>query len=341
MDRRRFLVGASSILAGSGLVSMAKPALANASSNIDSLKDKALKKIAFGSCNRQSRAQTHWSVIEQDRPDLWIWLGDNIYGDGLSLQQRAEAWTNLKFDPNYYSLMQKTATMGTWDDHDYASNNQGKNFPDKEQSQEQFADFLGVPGDHPMRLREGVYYSETFGPYGKQTQVIMLDLRYFRGNPRYESMLGEEQWDWFENELRSSTADLIIIGSSVHLTSGITGFGLEGWNQYPKERQRLYEELEAIDVPILVLSGDRHMAEFTKRTLRNGKPIYEFMSSGLTHSTYAPLPDSGRIGRVIGSKNYGLINIDWTSQGPQLGLQIKDATRQGVAQQITPSYAYS
>ncbi|MFT2009284.1 hypothetical protein ACMA1I_11470 [Pontibacter sp. 13R65] len=37
--------------------------------------------IAFGSCNRQNLPQPMWSAIMNDKPNLWIWLGDNIYGD--------------------------------------------------------------------------------------------------------------------------------------------------------------------------------------------------------------------------------------------------------------------
>ena len=38
-------------------------------------------KIAFGSCNKQDRKQVLWSSVIKEKPDVWVWLGDNIYAD--------------------------------------------------------------------------------------------------------------------------------------------------------------------------------------------------------------------------------------------------------------------
>jgi len=38
-------------------------------------------KIAFGSCSRQDLPQPLWNDVVNDRPDVWVWLGDNVYGD--------------------------------------------------------------------------------------------------------------------------------------------------------------------------------------------------------------------------------------------------------------------
>ena len=37
--------------------------------------------LAFGSCNRIDLPQPLWPVIAREKPDVWVWLGDNIYGD--------------------------------------------------------------------------------------------------------------------------------------------------------------------------------------------------------------------------------------------------------------------
>lgn len=338
MDRRNFIKGVGSIVASSGAIGVPTLSADTYENNLNASKEKALQRIAFGSCNRQGRSQMHWDVISQDNPDLWLWLGDNIYADWSTEDERRKQWNNLKFNPYYDRFRRNTAIMGTWDDHDYGSNNQGKSFEGKAISQQLFADFLDVPHDHPMRLQEGIYHTETFGPQGQQTQVFMLDGRYFKGNPANDGFLGDVQWAWLEAELLASTADLLIISSGIHVTSGITGLGMEGWNSYPAERRRLYDIIERIDAPVLFLSGDRHMAEFVEHKLESGKRIYEFMSSGLTHGFYVPLPHPGRIGKATGRNNYGLINIDWTSQGPQLGLEIKDPDQQGIIDKVQPNF---
>ena len=37
--------------------------------------------IAFGSCNKQNVENVLWDDIMQQKPNLWIWGGDNIYAD--------------------------------------------------------------------------------------------------------------------------------------------------------------------------------------------------------------------------------------------------------------------
>ncbi|MFW7378497.1 MAG: alkaline phosphatase D family protein [Oligoflexus sp.] len=347
MDRRRFISSSTKLLAASSILpllgksatSFADPS-AHFYGTIESIRQESLTKIAFGSCNRQYASQRHWEIIAADRPDLWVWLGDNIYADHLSIEERAKEYLRLKTNPYYQEFRMKTPLMGTWDDHDFASDNKGGEFPEKDASQDLFMDFLDLPLDHSLRSQRGVYHSEVFGPVGRQVEVFTLDLRYFRANPREKSgLLGDVQWDWLISSLQASTADLIIIASSLHVTSSFTGLGLEGWNQFPEDRNRFYEVLAALDVPVLLLSGDRHMAEFTKAQLPNGKTVYEFMSSGMTHSANLPLPDRNRIGRVVGARNYGLITIDWSMQRPNVLLEIKSTERQETFARFQPNFA--
>ena len=42
---------------------------------------KPIQTIAFGSCNKQDMDQSFWPIIAAQNPDLWVWLGDNIYAD--------------------------------------------------------------------------------------------------------------------------------------------------------------------------------------------------------------------------------------------------------------------
>jgi alkaline phosphatase D len=349
MDRRRFFMSTSSLVAAAHCL----PFLASASTKdfgqsrgelfagVDAAKNNTLTRIAFGSCNKQTSSQKHWDIIGEEKPDLWLWLGDNIYADQTTITERASQYQILKDNPYYQEFRLNTPIMGTWDDHDYAADNQGIEFRDKDASQQLFMDFLDLPNNHLMRKQRGVYWSETFGPIGRQVQIIMLDLRYFRKRQATAGggSLGEMQWLWLEDQIRTSTADVIILGSSLHLTSGYTGFGLEGWNEFPADRRRLYDLLSETSTPTLVLSGDRHMAEFTKTTLDNGKVIYEFMSSGMTHSARFPFPDPNRIGSLIGERNFGMIYLDWSGVRPDIRLEIKSTVRPETYARLTPNFA--
>ena len=82
--------------------------------------------------------------------------------------------------PGYQKLLKTCPVLATWDDHDYGKNDAGVEYPQKDQSQQLFLDFYGIPKDSPRRTQKGVYDSVTYGPEGKRVQIIVLDLRYFR-----------------------------------------------------------------------------------------------------------------------------------------------------------------
>lgn len=346
MDRRGFLRQSSGILAGLPLVTggFGQRLYANQVDGLsrqpEDISDRVLRKIAIGSCNRQNAPQSHWPIIGQDNPDLWIWLGDNIYADHTSISGRENEYRKLKDQAGYKEFRLKTPITGIWDDHDFASDNQGGAFSDKVASQKLFMDFMDLPDYHALRDQQGIYRSHIFGPIGQQTHLILLDVRFFRPNPlTRQSSLGEQQWEWLESQILSSQSDLMIITSGLHVTGRFTGFGLEGWNQFPEDRRRLYELLSQTDKPVLLLSGDRHMAEFATETLDSGKVIYEMMASGMTHSSNFAIPGVNRIGSIVGRKNYGLIQIDWSGNEPNLLLEIKSTERQETYSRLVPDFS--
>ena len=55
-----------------------------------------LRRIAFGSCAEQFKSQPIWKAVVEKRPDLFLFLGDNIYADvtGVTSQRAVlvDAW---------------------------------------------------------------------------------------------------------------------------------------------------------------------------------------------------------------------------------------------------------
>ena len=43
-----------------------------------------LTRIAFGSCAHQAKPQPIWDAVLEYRPELFIFAGDNVYGDVTS-----------------------------------------------------------------------------------------------------------------------------------------------------------------------------------------------------------------------------------------------------------------
>lgn len=264
--------------------------------------------IAFGSCCDQTKPQTFWNHLVDLNPDLWIWLGDSIYADYFPYTARRAAYETLKNRPGYRKLAERCQIIGTWDDHDFGYNNAGSEFTDKLLSKKAYLEFLDEPHSSPRWNREGIYGSHILEAQGQRILTILLDLRYFKPNRGDDAdLLGTAQWHWLENELASHSADLILIGSSIQCIPDFTE--KESWYQYPSSRRRLLELLDNVDVPTIILSGDRHFTEFSRMETENKRSIVEFTASGLTHTSSRRNTNSFRVGDVVREMNFGVIEV--------------------------------
>ncbi len=294
--------------------------------------------IAFGSCSNQDLPQPLWDDIRADHPDLWIWLGDNIYGDSYVMDTLRKKYERAKNNPGYAALRSECRVIGVWDDHDYGLNDGGKEYPMKDSSKVLLLDFLDIPGNAEVRQHKGAYQAYTFGEDGHKVKVILLDTRYFRDSltpstkpgRRYEKnetgdMLGEEQWKWLEKELEENDAEVTLLGSSIQVLHEEHGW--EKWNNLPKARQRLFDLIRKYKPRnLLILSGDRHIAEMAKMDLEGYGPLYEITSSGLTHTWSSGKSEANKYrvdDNLIIHKNYGLLLIDWNTDEATLRVQIK------------------
>ena len=286
---------------------------------------KTLTIIAFGSCSDQKRPQPLWDDIVAQKPDLWIWLGDNIYGDSEDMDVLRTKYDQQKANPVYQQLRQSTPIIGVWDDHDYGVNDGGKEYPKRKESQQVMLDFFDVPASSPLRTQEGGYSVHTYGPKGKRVKVILLDGRYFRDPLKKDGkdnvpdpagdILGETQWKWLENQLTNSDADIHIIGSGIQVLPEEHVY--EKWANFPTARQRLLDLVSKIKPKgAFFISGDRHMSEVSKVSIP-GLPyaLFDFTSSSLTHvSAPHEEPNRHRVGEMVAKINYGLITIDWNAR---------------------------
>jgi len=141
---------------------------------------KNIKTIAFGSCNHEDDDQSYWNEIAKNNPDLWIWGGDNIYGDSKAMKVLKSKYDLLKENSFYQDFRNIVPVIGTWDDHDYGDNDGNKTFSMKAESKELMLEFLDVPATSDVYNHEGVYMSYSFGDVGKRVKVILLDTRSFQ-----------------------------------------------------------------------------------------------------------------------------------------------------------------
>jgi alkaline phosphatase D len=284
--------------------------------------------IAFGSCNKQELKNKLWIEVLKNKPDLWIWGGDNVYSDTDNMVKLKADYEKLLADENYIKLKESTEITGTWDDHDYGLNDGGEEFHAKKGSQKLFLDFLDVPENDERRGREGVYSSRIVTTAKGTIKVIVLDTRYFRSalTPSKDSkkrygpgiygegtILGKKQWNWLENELKSSGSDFNLIVSSIQLLSAEHGF--ETWGNFPHEVDRLKNIIKNSEAKgVIVLSGDRHISEFSKTEIEGlNYPLIDFTSSGLTHvySSFSGEPNKYRILKVVPKLSFGVLRFNF------------------------------
>jgi len=102
-----------------------------------------LQRISFGSCAKQDQPQPIWDAIVAGAPDLFILLGDNIYGDTNDMRVLREKYGMLERQPGFVKLRATCPVLATWDDHDYGRDDAGAEFEQRAESQRVFLDFGG------------------------------------------------------------------------------------------------------------------------------------------------------------------------------------------------------
>lgn len=308
--------------------------------------EKTIFKIAFGSCGEQQKPQPVLERVVEQKPDIFVYLGDNIYSDTYSLDTLKKNYRILGDKPEFKKMKAAMPVIATWDDHDFGWNDSGRHYPLKKESKQVFLDFFGV-ADESVTAHDGIYHSVVKEVAGKKIQFIMLDMRTFRdkllpydgnrkGQKGYEyemdytpyttsdsTMLGAEQWKWVEEKLKEP-ADLRIIGSSTQF--GITHNGYEAWANFPHEQKRFIDLIKSTRANgVLFISGDVHYAEISKLNAEGCYPLYDITASGITSTWDFATPNDNRIDGAVMENHFGLLTVDFNDD-PKIKMEIIDVT---------------
>ncbi len=300
-----------------------------------------LERLAFGSCNKTQLPQPLFRKLATDKPQLWIWTGDVIYGDSRDPGVLAQLYARQLQQPEYAAFLDSgVAVIGTYDDHDFGEGNGGRNYPARAASMQLFLDFVNEPKDSPRRKQEGIYTRYRMGPAGKRVKFLVTDNRYNREKPGREAdILGAAQWQWLEKEMTTVDAELLVLVSGTQVLPFEHRY--EKWADWPLARTRLLDLMNRSPYKnIIIISGDRHLAEVSKLDLPSGKTVWEVTSSGLTHSyreaTEDISPNSLRVGPLLTRLNYGMMNIDWEGTQRKVVLEVRDINRTAIIRQEVP-----
>lgn len=237
---------------------------------------KVINKFSFGSCFmgfNMVRTDIFESINKYD-PELFVWLGDATYLDDPDLnlllgfkpkfdREYCQMKFNLTYHEGFYSILRKSKpVIGVWDDHDYEYNNGKSDAQNKEITKQLYLDFLDVPLDSDRRNKgRPLYSSHSFGEGIKSFKIILLDLRWDLTN---DKMMGEDQWIWLEEELKSDET-FLFIGSGVQYLPFDRMLFIEKWK--PACRKRFLELIgKSARSGVIILSGDVHFAQLQRTT---------------------------------------------------------------------------
>ena len=285
------------------------PLLTTAEEKSDS--ERTLTRIATAGCHKQNEPAPALMRYVAAKPDLMLWVGDNVYADTKdNIQYLIDCHSVLAAKPAFKQLRDQTTLMATWDDHDFGLNNVGKHYALKKESKAFFREFWQLE-DYVPAEQEGVYYSRTFGSDDRSVQVIMIDTRYNRDDEGAESdTLGEAQWKWLEAELaKPATLRLLVSGYQVLLEDGTPW---ETWAKFPKARKRLFDLIKKQKAEgVIFITGDQHSGEVLRVRDALGYDGIEFMFAGINQEEQH-VKSAYRVSPAAHAKDaYALIDIHW------------------------------
>lgn len=302
---------------------------------------KPISRILFGSCIKQENPVPIFNSVIASKPDLFIFTGDNIYGDTTDMAVLQKKYAKLQRS-GLTKLQQTCEVLATWDDHDYGVNDGGADYPMREQSRDMFLDFWRN-GTRPAN--DGVYDARVYGPEDHRVQVILLDTRYFRsplkkGDKRVggswvpdddttKTMLGAAQWKWLEQQLRLPAHVRIIVSSIQFIAEDA---GQEAWANLPNERQRMIDLLKTTKANgVIFISGDRHWSELSVLPDTLDYPLFDLTCSSLNqiHGRGTPTKNKHRfLPQTFHKPNFGVVQLDWSSPKPSVTLEIRDTNNE-------------
>ena len=284
--------------------------------------------LGFGSCLHQDRSMAILNTIEKKELDLFMFIGDNVYGDQEDGELDKLIRTYKQQYNNLEDFLKNVSTEFIWDDHDFGLNDGGSNYRYKETAKELFLETWQIPENDPRRQRDGLYFDKMVKKNGLKIHLIFLDNRTFKsewkltdefnkeGKERYvedfnpeKTLLGKKQWSWLKDKLKVDS-NIKIILSSLQILS--LGHGWESWDKFPLERSKFFNLIDESNVSnFFILSGDRHRGGFYQFKTADNKNIYEFTSSSLNLPIPFNTEEEGplRIGSTYRKANFGVVRI--------------------------------
>lgn len=299
-------------------------------------------KIAFGSC---ARIQAHpvqpiWDAVLASAPDMFLWLGDNVYHDTLEPRIMDEMWRMQRNLPNLQPILRSMPNLAIWDDHDFGLNDHDRENPVKAASLASFKRNWANPA-YGLPDAPGVFFQQSYG----HVDIFMLDGRFHRDpnatpSTPGKTMLGARQLAWLREALRSSRATFKILACGSGWSKA-KGPGGDSWASFLHERDALFDFIRDEHITgVVLISGDTHVGELNAipRSDVGGYDLYDLVSSPLaqeTETSWTQRRPEVRIRQVYSSDvNFG--SLDFSADGdPSLTFRLINSRGQNAFAPLT------
>jgi phosphodiesterase/alkaline phosphatase D-like protein len=210
--------------------------------------------VTAGACARTGSNGAVFDAIRSEDPLLHLITGDLHYEDlaGSSPRPYLDAYNRALTTPAQAALARAVPMAYVWDDHDYGSNDSDASSPGRSAAREAYRRAVpdaGVePGDRPINQAFSI----------GRVRFVLTDTRSARTD---ETILGEDQLDWFLDELTTaSTTHAVVIWVSSVPWIGEASPGADAWYGVPDERARIADAIaEAGITNLVMIAGDAHM----------------------------------------------------------------------------------
>jgi len=293
-------------------------------------KTAAVFSVATGSCARfpEDPDQIIWRSVAAAEPDLFVWLGDNIYGDSGQPSTLNGDYQRQRDVITYQPVARRIPQIAIWDDHDSGLNNGDGSSPFIKSAFKSFRNYWANPS-YGLDDTPGVFFEYQFGG----VDFFLLDGRYYRDpndapDKAGKTMLGAKQKAWLKERLRASKAPFKIIAAGGGWTVS-KGPGGDSWASFLTERNELFDFIRDERIGgVVLLSGDSHFAELNAIpwSTNGGYDMFELVSSPLAQDTsdgFLERRPELRIRQAyFGSTNFGLLQFDMRSKDPWLEFNV-------------------
>jgi hypothetical protein len=297
--------------------------------------DLAKKRAHFiiASCmdeNWKDLQKAMWTQVLEHGADAIFLIGDNVYADLpakiTTAEQLIRRYSEAREGIELFRSPKLVPIMATWDDHDYGVNDGDRTWFLKNASTSTFFGFF--PQEKAgAEFQRGPGVSSWWKAFG--VNFALLDDRSFRSpnglDTPDQTHFGAEQEKWIQQGLKGAREPVLLM-------SGDQFFGdYKACESYetnqPKSLRAQIAEWKKAKVPVLFISGDRHLAdinEVPKNIL--GYTTYEITSSAIHARVYKDgfdrCPSPHQVVGSAGEMNYMLVEI-LKAQKSMLQIQVQ------------------